>query len=67
MAEVGGFARPNHGLTTVVTSRSHQGSVEMSENSSGFFRVFRVFRGSIFLSSCIHSVVAFPYLTVKPV
>jgi len=34
---------------------------------SKFFRAFRVFRGSIFLSSCIHSVVAFPYLTVKPV
>ncbi len=34
---------------------------------SKFFRVFRVFRGSIFLSFWIDPVVAFPYLTVKPV
>ena len=33
MAEAGGFARPNHGLTTVVTSHGLRYPVEISENS----------------------------------
>ncbi len=32
-AEVGGFARPNHGLTTVVTGYDLRYPVEISENS----------------------------------
>ena len=32
-AEAGGFARPNHGLTTVVTSHGLRYPVEISENS----------------------------------
>ena len=39
-AEAGGFARPNHGLTTVVTDHGLRYPVEISENSrfSGFSR-----------------------------
>ena len=32
-AEAGGFARPNHGLTTVVTGHGLRYPVEISENS----------------------------------
>jgi hypothetical protein len=35
-AEVGGFARPNHGLTTVVTARGRRFVVEISEESRYF-------------------------------
>jgi len=32
-AEAGGFARPDHGLTTVVTARGERPVVKMSEQS----------------------------------
>jgi hypothetical protein len=35
-AEVGGFARLNHGLTTVVTFPRHRVSVETSKESASF-------------------------------
>ncbi len=35
-AEAGGFARPNHGLTTVVTVHGLRYPVEISENSRSF-------------------------------
>ena len=35
-AEAGGFARPNHGLTTVVTGHGLRYPVEISENSPVF-------------------------------
>ncbi len=39
-AEAGGFARPNHGLTTVVTGRGLRHPVEISENSLKTAAVF---------------------------
>ncbi len=43
-AEAGGFARPNHGLTTVVTVHCLRYPVEISENSLSFV-YFGGFRG----------------------
>ncbi len=43
-AEAGGFARPNHGLTTVVTVNFLRYPVEISENSLSFV-YFGGFRG----------------------
>src|SRR5271157_653653 len=41
-AEAGGFARPNHGLTTVVTGHGLRYPVEISENSRKLALFFRL-------------------------
>ena len=41
-AEAGGFARPNHGLTTVVTGHGLRYPVEISENSQNLSGLARL-------------------------